>query len=208
MLIGKPAPLFTAQAVVNGAIVEKFSLADYIGKQYVVLFFYPKDFTFVCPTELLAFQHALSDFESRNVAVIGCSTDTEFSHWAWVNTPLNKGGIEGVTYPLVADTNKTISEDYDVLAGEYVEDEDGNVSIQGELIAYRGLFLIDKQGIVRHSVVNDFPLGRSVAETLRMVDALQHVEQYGEVCPMDWHKGEKAMTPSHEGVATFLDQQA
>lgn len=203
-LVGKIAPTFTAQAVVNGTIVEKFSLDQYIGKQYVVFFFYPKDFTFVCPTELLAFQDAIAEFEARNVAIVGCSTDTEFSHWAWVNTPRKQGGIQGVTYPLVADTNKTISEDFGVLAGDYVEDEDGDIIVEGELIAYRGLFLMDKAGVVHHSVVNNFPLGRSVKETLRMVDALQHFEKYGEVCPMDWHKGEAAMTPSHEGVAEFL----
>ena len=203
-LVGKPAPSFSAQAVVNGAIVENFSLDQYLGKKYVVFFFYPKDFTFVCPTELLAFQSALKEFEDRNVAVVGCSTDTEFSHWAWVNTPRKQGGIEGVTYPLVADTNKTISEDFGVLAGDYVEDENGEIVVKGELIAYRGLFLMDKQGIIHHSVVNNFPLGRSVQETLRMVDALQHFEQFGEVCPMDWHKGQEAMKPSHEGVAEFL----
>ncbi len=206
LLIGKPAPHFSASAVVNGQIVENFSLEQYIGKKYVVFFFYPKDFTFVCPTELLAFQNKLKEFEDRDVAVVGCSTDTEFSHWAWTNTPRNKGGIEGVTYPLVADTNKTISEDYGVLAGDYEEDENGEIVVKGELIAYRGLFLLDKQGIIHHCVINNFPLGRSVDETLRMVDALQHFEKYGEVCPMDWHKGEEAMKPSHEGVASFLSK--
>lgn len=204
LLVGKQAPAFSASAVVDGAIVEKFSLKQYLGEKYVVFFFYPKDFTFVCPTELIAFQNKIEEFEKRGVAVVGCSTDTEFSHWAWVNQPRHKGGIEGVTYPLVADTNKTISEDYGVLAGEYVEDEDGEVIVEGELIAYRGLFLIDKQGVVRHCVINDFPLGRSVDETLRMVDALQHFEQYGEVCPMDWHKGQDAMKPSHDGVADYV----
>lgn len=206
LLIGKHAPSFSATAVVNGEIIENFSLDQYIDSKYVVLFFYPKDFTFVCPTELIAFQNKLKDFEDRNVAVVGCSTDSEFSHWAWLNTPRNKGGIEGVTYPLVADINKTISEDFGVLAGDYVEDEDGNISIEGEQIAYRGLFLIDKEGIVHHSVINNFPLGRSVDETLRMVDALQHFEQYGEVCPMDWHKGESAMTPTREGVSSYLSE--
>ncbi|MEG0144281.1 MAG: peroxiredoxin [Akkermansia sp.] len=206
LLVGKHAPDFCANAVVNGTIVENFNLSQYLGKKYVVLFFYPKDFTFVCPTELIGFQEAMSEFENRNVAVIGCSTDSEFSHWAWVNTPTHQGGIQGVTYPLVADINKTISEDYGVLAGDQSIDEDGNLCVEGELVAYRGLFLIDKSGIVRHQVINDMPLGRSIDETLRMVDALQHFEMYGEVCPLGWHKGEVAMTPTHEGVASFLSK--
>ncbi len=206
LLVGKQAPDFSANAVVNGTIVENFTLSQYKGKKYVVLFFYPKDFTFVCPTELLGFQNALSEFEKRDVAVIGCSTDSEFSHWAWVNTPVNNGGIAGVTYPIVADINKTISSDYDVLAGEQVIDEDGNVEVEGEMVSYRGLFLIDKHGIVRHQLVNDMPLGRSIDETLRMVDALKHFEQFGEVCPLGWHEGERAMTPSHEGVASYLSK--
>ncbi len=207
LLIGKQAPHFSANAVVDGGVIEpNFSLERYLGKKYVVLFFYPKDFTFVCPTELIGFQNALAEFEKRDVAVVGCSTDSEFSHWAWLNTPKAQGGIQGVTYPIVADINKTISAAFDVLAGEEVIDEDGNVEIEGEMIAYRGLFLIDKNGIVRHQLINDFPLGRSVEEALRMVDALQHFEQYGEVCPLGWHKGEEAMTPSHEGVAGYLSK--
>lgn len=206
VLVGKKAPQFNAQAVVSGQIVESFSLEQYLGQKNVVLFFYPKDFTFVCPTELIAFQESLSAFEERNTAVVGCSTDTEFSHWAWVNTPRKQGGIEGITYPLVADTNKTISSDYDVLAGDYEESTDGKLTVKGELIAYRGLFLIDKEGTVQHQLVNNFPLGRSIAEALRMVDALQHFEQHGEVCPMNWQKGEQAMTPSHDGVASYLSE--
>ncbi len=207
LLIGKQAPHFSANAVVDGnVIVPNFSLEQYLGKKYVVLFFYPKDFTFVCPTELIGFQNALAEFEKRDVAVVGCSTDSEFSHWAWLNTPKTQGGIQGVSYPIVADINKTISAAFDVLAGEEVIDEDGNVEIEGEMIAYRGLFLIDKDGIVRHQLINDFPLGRSVEEALRMVDALQHYEQYGEVCPLGWHKGEEAMKPSHEGVADYLSK--
>lgn len=206
LLVGKKAPSFKANAVVNGAIVPDFGLDQYVGNKYVVLFFYPKDFTFVCPTELIGFQNALAEFEKRNVAVVGCSTDSEFSHWAWVNTPRAQGGIQGVTYPLVADINKTISSNYDVLAGEQEIDEDGNLCVEGELVAYRGLFLIDKNGIVRHQLINDMPLGRSIEETLRVVDALQHFEQYGEVCPMDWHVGDTAMTPSHEGVADYLSK--
>lgn len=204
VLVGKQAPDFNAKAVVNGHIVDSFSLSQFQGKKYVVLFFYPKDFTFVCPTELIAFQNELSEFEARDVAVIGCSTDSEFSHWAWTRTPRNDGGIEGVKYPLVADTNKTIASAYDVLSGSYDLDINGNLVASGELVAYRGLFLIDKQGVVRHQIVNDMPLGRSIKEALRMVDALQHFEQHGEVCPMNWQKGEDAMQATHEGVSGYL----
>jgi peroxiredoxin (alkyl hydroperoxide reductase subunit C) len=206
VLVGKKAPLFEADAVVNGGeFVEKFSLEQYIGKKYVVFFFYPLDFTFVCPTEILAFQKKLDEFEKRNVAVVGCSVDSQFSHWAWLNTELKDGGIKGVKFPLVSDLSKTISENYDVLAGEYdVDEENGQSVFVGSAIAYRGLFLIDKQGIVRHQVVNDLPLGRSVDETLRMVDAWQYVEDHGEVCPADWHPGDDAMEPTADGVANYL----
>ncbi len=172
VLVGKPAPSFSAKAVKGETIIDHFSLDQFIGKKYVVLFFYPKDFTFVCPTELHRFQEEIGEFEKRNVAVVGCSTDSEFSHWAWLQTPRKQGGIQGVTYPLVADINKTISEAYDVLAGETSFDEEGRMSVTGELVAYRGLFLIDKNGVVRHQVVNDMPLGRSIRECLRVVDAL------------------------------------
>ncbi len=205
VLVGKKAPLFEADAVVNGGeFVEKFSLEQYIGKKYVVFFFYPLDFTFVCPTEILAFQRKLDEFEKRNVAVVGCSVDSKHSHWAWLNTELKDGGIKGVTYPLVSDLSKTISENYDVLAGEYDYNEDGEMEFDGDALAYRGLFLIDKQGVVRHQVVNDLPLGRSIDEALRMVDALQFFEENGEVCPADWHTGEKTMKETHEGVAEYL----
>lgn len=206
VLVGKPAPSFRAKAVKGETIIEDFSLDQYVGKKYVVFFFYPKDFTFVCPTELHRFQEELHEFEKRDVAVVGCSTDSEFSHWAWLQTPKNKGGIEGVKYPLVADINKTISEDYDVLAGNYSTDENGKLVVEGELVAYRGLFLIDKAGIVRHQIVNDMPLGRSIRECLRIVDALQHFEQHGEVCPMDWQKGDDAMTADHQGVSDYLSK--
>ena len=152
------------------------------------------------------FNANLGEFDKRDVAVVGCSTDSEFSHWAWVNTPRSQGGIQGVTYPIVSDINKTISADYGVLAGDEEIDEDGNVEVNGELIAYRGLFLIDKDGIVRHQLINDFPLGRSIDEAIRVVDDLQHFELYGEVCPLGWHKGDAAMTPSHEGVASYLSK--
>ncbi len=206
VLVGKKAPLFEADAVVNGGeFVEKFSLEQYIGKKYVVFFFYPLDFTFVCPTEILAFQKKLDEFEKRNVAVVGCSIDSKFSHWAWLNTELKDGGIKGVKFPLVSDLSKTISENYDVLAGEYdIDEENGQSVFVGDAVAYRGLFLIDKQGIVRHQVVNDLPLGRSVDETLRMVDAWQYVEDHGEVCPADWHPGDDAMEPTADGVANYL----
>ncbi len=206
VLVGKSAPSFNASAVVDGQIVENFSLDQYKGEKYVILFFYPKDFTFVCPTELHAFQDSLAEFESRNVEVVACSTDTEFSHWGWLQVDRDKGGIGGVTYPIVADTNKTISEDYDVLVGDYVldDDGDGDITVEGELIAYRGLFLIDKDGIVQHQLVNNLPLGRSIKEALRVVDALQHFEENGEVCPMDWEKGGDAMKPTHESTAAYL----
>ncbi|MCK9398497.1 MAG: peroxiredoxin [Bacteroidales bacterium] len=205
VLVGKKAPLFEADAVINGGeFVGKFSLEQFIGKKYVVFFFYPLDFTFVCPTEILAFQDKLAEFEQRNVAVVGCSIDSKFSHWAWLNTELKDGGIKGVTFPLVSDLSKTISENYDVLAGEYDYTEDGELDFEGEAVAYRGLFLIDKQGVVRHQLVNDLPLGRSIDEALRMVDALQFFEENGEVCPANWHAGETAMKATAEGVADYL----
>ena len=188
VIVGKPAPSFNASPVVNGQIVEDFSLDQFKGSKYVVLFFYPKDLTFVCPTELHAFQDDLAEFESHDVAVIGVSTDTEMSHWGWLKVPCDEGGIEGVTSPLVAVTNKTISADYNVLAGEYGFDAYGDLMVEGELIAYRGLFLIDKEGIVQHQLVNNLPLGRSIKEAIRMVDALQQFEENGELCPMDREK--------------------
>jgi len=206
VLVGKPAPDFTAKAVKGENIIDQFTLSQFKGEKYVVLFFYPKDFTFVCPTELHRFQEEIAEFEARNVQVIGCSTDSEFSHWAWLQTPKAKGGIEGVSYPLVADINKTISEDYDVLAGDVVVDEEGDIDIEGELVSYRGLFLIDKEGVVRHQVVNDMPLGRSIRECIRVIDALQHFEQHGEVCPMDWQKGDEAMEANHQGVSDYLSK--
>lgn len=206
VLVGKKAPHFEADAVINGCeFVEKFSLEQFIGKKHVIFFFYPADFTFVCPTEIIAFQDKMEEFEKRNVAVVGCSVDSKFSHFAWLNTEKNKGGIQGVKFPLVSDLSKTISENYDVLAGEYDYDEEDDLStFDGEAVSYRGLFLIDKQGVVRHQVVNDMPLGRSVEETLRMIDALQFFEENGEVCPADWHKGDEAMKPTQEGISSYL----
>ncbi|OED36212.1 thioredoxin peroxidase [PVC group bacterium (ex Bugula neritina AB1)] len=192
VLVGKKAPDFDVKAVVEGGkVVDSYKLSDLLGKKYVVLFFYPLDFTFVCPTELHAFQEKLSEFEKRDVQLIGCSVDSWFSHVAWLNTSKNIGGIEGVKYPLLSDFNKNISKDYGVL-------------FEGLGASYRGLFLIDKAGIVRHQVVNDLPLGRNVEEALRMVDALQYFEKNGEVCPANWKSGEKAMTPDQEGLKSFF----
>lgn len=204
VLVGKKAPAFNAKAVIKGEIVENFSLEQYIGKKHVIFFFYPKDFTFVCPTELHAFQENLPEFAKRNVEIVSCSTDTEESHWGWLQVPKSKGGIEGIIYPIVADTTKTISTNYGVLTGEYSLNEEGQLTASGEMIAYRGLFLIDKQGIVRHQLVNDLPLGRNVDEALRMVDALQYYEENGEVCPANWVKGKEAMKETHDGVASYL----
>jgi peroxiredoxin (alkyl hydroperoxide reductase subunit C) len=205
VLVGKKAPSFKAAAVVNGGeIVKGYSLDQFIGEKHVLFFFYPKDFTFVCPTELHAFQAKLAEFEARNVAVVACSTDTEESHWAWLQMSKNQGGIKGVTYPIVADTDKSISDKFGVLAGEYTYDEEGYLASTGPMIAYRGLFLIDKTGTVMHQVVNMFPLGRSVDEALRMVDALQFFEENGEVCPADWHKGEDGLKASFTGIAEYL----
>jgi len=205
VLVGKKAPQFKATAIVNGGeIVENFSLDQYLGKKYVIFFFYPADFTFVCPTEIIAFQDRIDEFEKRNVAVIGCSTDSEFSHWKWLQTELKDGGIKGVKYPLVADTSKTISVNFDVLAGTFQYEENDEVTFNGTPMAYRGLFLIDLDGIVRHQVVNDMPLGRSITETLRMIDALQFYEENGEVCPADWHTGDKALKPTQDGVSSYL----
>ncbi|MDH6535022.1 peroxiredoxin [Parabacteroides sp. 52] len=205
VFIGKKAPVFHAPAVINGQeIVADFSLEQYVGKKYVVLFFYPMDFTFVCPTELHAFQEKLPEFEKRNVAVVGCSVDSEFSHLAWLQQEKKKGGIQGITYPIVSDFSKTISMNYDVLAGDYDTNEEGEMIATGNPVAYRGLFLIDKEGKIRHYVINDLPLGRNVDEAIRMVDALQHFEENGEVCPANWSKGKEAMQATNEGVSGYL----
>jgi peroxiredoxin 2/4 len=179
-LVAKPAPDFKAQAVMSDGSFKEIQLSDYKGK-YVILFFYPLDFTFVCPTEIIAFSTQIDDFKKRNAVVLGVSVDSHFSHLAWRNTDRKVGGLGQIDYPLVADLDKKISEDYGVLA-------DGG-------IAFRGLFLIDKDGIVQHALVNNLPLGRSIDEAVRMVDALQHHENNGEVCPANWKKGEDAMKP-------------
>ncbi len=205
-LVGKKAPHFKATAVQGAQIIPNFSLEQYIGKKYVVFFFYPMDFTFVCPTELLAFQEKLDEFEKRDVALVGCSVDSEYSHFQWLQMERSQGGIKGVSYPIVADFSKTISDNYGILASEYGYDEEGNATSQGEPVAYRGLFLIDKEGVVRHVTVNDLPLGRSVDEAIRIVDALRHFEAYGEVCPANWSQGKEAMKADAEGVASYLSK--
>ena len=192
VLVQKPAPEFKAQAVMADGSFQKVSLADFKGK-YVVLFFYPLDFTFVCPTEIIAFSDRVKDFEARNVQVLGVSVDSHFSHFAWRNTPRTEGGIGAIEYPLVADLNKKISQDYGVLL-------DGGVAL-------RGLYLIDKEGVVRHQVINDLPLGRSVDEALRMVDALQFFEEKGEVCPANWTKGADTIKPTVDESKEFFSKE-
>ncbi|HEX8329266.1 MAG TPA: peroxiredoxin [Hymenobacter sp.] len=192
VLVGKRAPSFKATAVIDGTFEEEFSLDRYLGKKYVMFFFYPADFGQVCPTEILAFQDRLDEFEKRGVAVVGCSTDSHQSHLAWQLQPRERGGIFGVKYPLVSDATKTISSNYDVLGGYYDYSDQGEMTFTGSPVAYRGLFLIDRDGIVRHQLVNDRPLGRHLNEALRIVDALQHYEKHGEVCPVDWEPASKS----------------
>jgi peroxiredoxin (alkyl hydroperoxide reductase subunit C) len=195
VLVGKRAPSFRATAVINDEIENDFSLDRYLGKMHVLFYFYPSDFSLLCPTEILAFQNLLPKFEERNVAVVACSTDSHQSHRAWLRQPREQGGIKGVTYPLVADATKTIAANYDMLAGHFDYNEQGEMTFVGTPTSNRGLFLIDRDGIVRHQSVNDGPLGRSTQEALRMVDALQHYEQHGALCPADWREGEEALNP-------------
>jgi peroxiredoxin (alkyl hydroperoxide reductase subunit C) len=192
-LVTTVAPDFTAKAVMPDDSFADLTLSACRGK-YVVLFFYPLDFTFVCPSEIIAFDNALPQFAERNCRVIGVSVDSQYTHYAWKNTPRDRGGIGPIRYPLVADLDKKISESYGVLL-------DGRVAL-------RGLFLIDKAGIVRHSLVNDLPLGRNVDEALRVLDALQFTEKHGEVCPANWRQGQEAMKPTAEGVAAYLAKHA
>lgn len=204
-LVGKKAPHFSAEAVIDGdEIIDDFSLEQYRGQKNVLFFFYPKDFTFVCPTEIIAFQEKIQEFEKRETVVVGCSTDSANSHLAWLETPQDHGGIQGVKYPIVADLDKTIAHNYGVLAGEYDYNEAGQLVFHGQPVAYRGLFLIDRSGLVRHALINDMPLGRSVNEAIRMVDALRHFEEKGEVCPANWEEGQEAMTESKESVSSYL----
>lgn len=205
VLVGKKAPSFVSKAVIGGEeIIDNFSLDQYLGKKYVIFFFYPKDFTFVCPTELHAFQEKLAEFEKRDTAVVACSTDTEQSHWGWLQVDKKQGGIKGITYPIVADTNKTISTNFDVLNGHFDYNENGELQATSEMVAYRGLFLIDKNGVVRHQLVNDLPLGRNIDEALRMVDSLSFLETKGEVCPANWNSGKEGLNATHAGVADYL----
>ncbi|WGH26849.1 MAG: peroxiredoxin [Candidatus Bostrichicola ureolyticus] len=207
VLVGKNAPNFKANAIINNQIIENFTLKKFIGK-YVLLFFYPKDFTFVCPTELHAFQAKIQDFESRNVQIIAVSTDTEQSHWGWMQLSKQEGGIKGITYPIVADTNKTISYNYGVLAGDWIYDEENDqIEAYKELVAYRGLFLIDKEGIIRHQLINDMPIGRNVNEAIRIIDALIFFEKNGEVCPANWKLGDKGIKTDHKSVALYLSSK-
>ncbi|MCB9855405.1 MAG: peroxiredoxin [Phycisphaerales bacterium] len=192
-LVTREAPDFTADVVMPDNSFAEFKLSAHRGK-YIVLFFYPLDFTFVCPSEIIAFDKALPEFKKRNCEVVSVSIDSKFSHLAWKNTPREHGGIGNVQFPMVADLKKTIARDYGVLFND--------------AIALRGLFLIDKDGKVRHAVVNDLPLGRNVDEALRMVDALQFFEKNGEVCPANWKPGEKAMKPSADGVKEYLKAHA
>lgn len=194
VLVGQQAPEFTASAVINGKdMVNDFTLSQFRGKKYVLLFFYPADFTPVCPTELLALQKILPELEKREVALVAVSGDSQFVHKRWLMTPVADGGIQGVTYPLVADGSKTIIQNYGVLAGDFMYGDDGAMAFEGAPMAFRASFLIDKRGVVRHQVVNDLPLSRSMDETVRMVDALLHNELYGEACPVDWKKGDKGI---------------
>ncbi len=196
MLVTKKAPDFTANAVLgNNEIVDNFNLYENFGEKGTVLFFYPLDFTFVCPSEIIAFDHRLDEFTSRGINVIGCSIDSHFTHLAWKNTPVEKGGIGQVRYPLVADLTKQIARDYDVLL-----EEAG--------IALRGSFLIDTDGTIRHAVINDLPLGRNIDEMLRMIDAMLFTNEHGEVCPAGWHKGEEGMKADPNGVAEYLAKHA
>ena len=188
-LVGKKAPLFKAPAIVDSdSIIEEFSLEQFIGKNEVILFFYPRDFTFICPTEIIAFQNLLPEFKNKGVEVVGVSTDTEEVHLAWLMTPQDRGGIEGVTFPLIADVSKTVSHAFGVLGGDYSFNERNELIFSGVPVALRATFLIDKQGIVRHEYINDLSVGRNIDDTLRMVAAWQHYEKSGELCAADWNE--------------------
>jgi peroxiredoxin (alkyl hydroperoxide reductase subunit C) len=195
VLVGKQAPDFTAKAVMgDNSIKADFNLKSFIKGKIGVLFFYPLDFTFVCPSEIISFDNRIEEFHKLGAEIIGVSVDSEYSHYAWKNTPVEKGGIGNIRFPLVADLTKSIARDYDVLCDNSV--------------AFRGTFMIDKNGVVRHQVVNDMPLGRNVDEAIRMVDALNFHEQHGEVCPAGWRKGEKGMKATKDGVAEYLAEKA
>ena len=211
MLVTKKAPEFKTQAVMPDNSIQEVSLSDYKGKK-VVLFFYPLDFTFVCPTELLAFDKRLGDFKSRDTQVLGCSVDSRWAHLAWKNADVNNGGIGNVQYPLLQDLDKSIARNYDVLVGAssvMVETEEGvEATSIGGGVALRGSYLIDEEGVIRHAVLNDLPLGRNIDEMLRMIDALTHHQKHGEVCPAGWKDGDTAMAESPEGVASYLSDNS
>lgn len=195
VLVGKEAPDFTATTVMpDNTIKADFNLKNYLKGKIGVLFFWPLDFTFVCPSEIIAFDNRIDEFKKRGAELIGCSVDSQYTHYAWKNTPIEKGGIGNIRFPLVADLTKSIARSYDVLTND--------------AIAFRGTFLIDKKGIVRHQVINDLPLGRNVDETIRMLDALIFHEEHGEVCPAGWNKGDKGMKANAEGVAKYLKENA
>lgn len=194
VLVGKEAPDFTAQAVMPDNSIKEINLKNHTKGKYTVLFFWPLDFTFVCPSEIIAFDNRVAEFKKLGAEVLGISVDSQFTHFAWKNTPVDKGGIGNVQFPLVADITKSIARSYDVLTGDAV--------------AFRGTFIIDKKGMVRHQLINDLPLGRNVDETIRTLDALMFTDEHGEVCPANWKKGEKAMKPTAEGVASYLKEKA
>jgi len=211
MLVTKLAPDFKAQAVMPDNSFKEVSLSDYSGKK-VVLFFYPLDFTFVWPTELIAFNNRLGEFEKRDVQVLGCSVDSHFSHLKWKEMDINNGGIGNVQYPLISDLDKSIARDYDVLLGAadaYVETDDSakNTTVGGG-VALRGSFLIDGNGVVRHEIKNDLPLGRNIDEMLRLIDALDFHTEHGDVCPAGWNKGDDGMNPSHQGMKDYVSKNA
>jgi peroxiredoxin (alkyl hydroperoxide reductase subunit C) len=193
-LVGQPAPDFKASAVMPNNEITETSLADLRTDKYAILFFYPLDFTFVCPSEIIAFNDKLEEFKKRNCVVIGVSVDSQYTHWAWKNTPVDKGGIGNIQYPLVADLSKDIARQFGVL--------------HNNAVALRGLFLIDRKGFVRHALINDLPLGRNVDEALRILDALQFTEVHGEVCPANWKQGMEGMKPTAEGVADYLGRHS
>jgi len=211
MLVTQPAPDVKATAIMPDNSFKDIRLSDYKG-QKVVLFFYPLDFTFVCPTELIAFDRRLDEFQKRNVQVIGCSVDSKWTHHAWKNTDVNKGGIGNVQYPILADIDKSIARAFDVLIGvtpaTVITEDDETETTIGGAIAVRGSFLIDEEGTVRHAVINDLPLGRNIDEMLRMVDALAHNQKHGEVCPAGWQDGKDAMAESPEGVSSYLSSHS
>ncbi len=211
MIVTKQAPDFKATAIMPDNSFKDISLSDYKGKK-IVLFFYPLDFTFVCPTEIIAFDHRLEEFKKRGVQVLGCSIDSHFSHWAWKNTDINDGGIGNVQYPIIADLDKSIARDYDVLLGAtpatvLTEEDEVDTTVGGDR-ALRGSFLIDEDGVVRHAVINDLPLGRNIDEMLRMVDALDFHTKHGEVCPAGWTEGEEGMKDTAEGVSSYLSSHS